>query len=159
MKILLTITFFLLIRPIYCSAQHNGENIVTISGRVMLSDVTQDNVNISIFRENILIDSITSGSSGKFKYALEINAYYSISFDNSDGYHKVLAVDTNIPANMTQDIKPYKCIIRLDAEFIDDGENAKKYSDYPIGIVKYDKESKLFELDYHYSRSRIKEIK
>ena len=151
--------FLLLFNPDFSSAQNTSGYILIISGRVMLNDATQDHVKISIFRENLLVDSIVSGPLGKFKYALKVNSYYSISFDNSDGYHKVLAIDTNIPADIKSEIKPYKCIIRLDAEYIDDGEGAKKYSDFPIGIVKFDEESKMFELDYHYSRSRIKEIK
>jgi len=159
MRKLIVILLLIIISPHISLAQNINGYVLIISGRVMLNGATQDHVRISIFSDNLLVDSIVSGPLGKFKYALKTNSYYSISFDNTDGYHKVVAVDTNIPADINSEIKPYKCIIRLDAEFIDDGESAKKYSDYPIGIVKFDEESKMFELDYHYSRSRIKEIK
>ena len=79
-------------------------------------------------------------------------------FDNFGDYQKTLVIETFIPEGITN-VKPYRCIIRLDAEFVTDQENAELYLDYPIGIVKFDQGSGMFELDYHYSRSRIKEVK
>jgi hypothetical protein len=140
------------------SFQLENDSLLTISGRVMLYGKTIDNVKVSIFRNNEVIDSIFTGPDGKFKYDLMINSNYAFIFDDSGEYQKTLVIETFIPDNITE-IKPYRCIIRLDAEFVDDPKNAEKYGDYPIGIVKFDLESGLFELDYHYSRTRIKEIK
>jgi hypothetical protein len=38
-------------------------------------------------------------------------------------------------------------------------EEAERYEDFPLGIVKYDNENLRFELDYRYFKSRIKEVK
>lgn len=140
------------------SFQLKNDSILTVSGRVMLYGKTIDSVKVSIFRNNELIDSIFTGPDGKFKYDLLINSNYALIFNDSGEFQKTLVIETSIPVNITE-IKPYRCIIRLDAEFVDDPKNAEKYGDYPIGIVKFDPGSGLFELDYHYSRTRIKEIK
>ena len=140
------------------SSQFQNDFILTVSGRVMLDGKTIDNVAVSIYRNNELVDSIFTGPNGKFKYKLLVNSYYALIFDNSGNYHKTLVIETTIPDNIAE-IKPYRCVIRLDAEFVDDPKNAELYLDYPIGIVKFDLESGMFELDYHYSRTRIREIK
>jgi len=140
------------------SNQLAPENVLTISGRVMLYGKTIDSIKVSIFRENIYVDSIFTGPNGKFNYDLIVNTNYALTFDNSGKSKKTLVVETFIPNGITE-IKPYRCIIRLDAEFVDDPKNAEIYMDFPIGIVKFDQESGLFDLDYHYSRSRIREVK
>ena len=135
-----------------------NDNVLNISGRVMLDGKTIDKIKVSVFKDNQLIDSIFTGPDGKFIYDLLLNSHYALIFDNSGNYQKTLVIETFIPDGTT-DIKPYRCIIRLDAEFVIDQENAELYIDYPIGIVKFDQQSGMFELDYHYSRSRIKEVK
>lgn len=140
------------------SNQLANETALTISGRVMLNGKTVEKIKVSIFRENLFVDSIFTGPNGKFNYDLIVNSNYALIFDNSGKYKKTLVVETFIPDDISE-IKPYRCIIRLDAEFVDDPKNAEIYVDFPIGIVKFDEESGLFELDYHYSRSRIREVK
>lgn len=140
------------------SSQIQNDSLLPVSGRVMLDGKTIEQVKVSIFRNNEFVDSIFTGPNGKFNCDLFVNSNYALTFGNSAVGQKTLAIETFIPDNITE-IKPYKCIIRLDAEFVDDPENAKIYLDYPIGIVKYDLESGMFELDYHYSRTRIREIK
>lgn len=139
-------------------SQSPNDLTLPISGRVMLNGKTIDKVKISIFQDNQLIDSIFTGPNGKFNYVLSINSQYALIFGNFEDSQKNLIIETFIP-NGLKEIKPYNCIIRLDAEFVDDLKNAELYLDYPIGIVKFDKESGMFELDYHYSRSRIREVK
>ena len=150
--ILLSINLFL------ASFQIANDSILTISGRVLLYGKTIEKVKVTIFQDNLFIDSIFTGPNGKFRYDLLVNSNYALIFDYSGDYQKTLVVETSIPNNITE-IKPYRCIIRLDAEFVDDPENAEIYLDFPIGIVKFDIESGMFELDYHYSRSRIREVK
>jgi len=140
------------------SYQLANDSVLTISGRVMLDGKTIDKIKVSIFRDNQLIDSIFTGQNGKFNYDLILNSHYALTFDIYGDYHKTLVIETFIPESIT-DIKPYNCIIRLDAEFVNDPESAEMYLDFPIGIVKFDRESGKFELDYHYSRSRIREVK
>ena len=140
------------------SFQLTDDSILPVSGRVMLYGKTIDKVKVSIFRDNQFIDSIFTGPNGKFNYDLLVNSNYALIFDNSGEYQKTLVVETFIPDSITE-IKPYRCIIRLDAEFVDDPESAEIYLDFPIGIVKFDMESGVFELDYHYSRTRIREVK
>lgn len=156
--VILVSIFLLSFNPTTISSELQTNSVLAVSGRVMLDGKTIDNVLISIFRDNEIIDSIYTGPNGKFNYDLSINSYYALIFDNSGEYHKTLVIETMVPDNIIE-IKPYKCIIRLDAEFVDDPENAEIYLDYPIGIVKFDLESEMFELDYHYSRTRIREIK
>ena len=150
--ILLSFNLFL------ASFQIANDSILTISGRVLLYGKTIEKVKVTIFQDNLFIDSIFTGPNGKFRYDLLVNSNYALIFDYSGDYQKTLVVETSIPNNITE-IKPYRCIIRLDAEFVDDPENAEIYLDFPIGIVKFDIESGMFELDYHYSRSRIREVK
>ena len=156
--VLLVSIFLLSSNTLPESLQLANESVLTISGRVMLDGKTIDKIKISIFQDNQLIDSIFSGPSGKFNFDLLLNYHYALIFDNFGDYQKTLVIETFIPEGITN-VKPYRCIIRLDAEFVTDQENAELYLDYPIGIVKFDQGSGMFELDYHYSRSRIKEVK
>ena len=47
----------------------------------------------------------------------------------------------------------------MDQEYEDNLTDKSRYEDFPIGIVKYDNVNLRFELDYHYFRSRILEVK
>ena len=47
----------------------------------------------------------------------------------------------------------------MDEDMDDELAEKHRYEDFPLGIVKYASENLRFELDYHYFRSRIKEIK
>jgi hypothetical protein len=113
---------------------------------------------VIIFENNRQIDTIYSRSNGKFEYILSLNKYYTIFFPDTTLSNSSLVIDTKIPKDFYY-IPVYKCIIRMDEEFESELAEKERYEDFPIGIVKYDNENLRFELDYHYFRSRIKEVK
>jgi len=135
----------------------DGETL-KILGRVMDSGKTVENQAVIIFENNKRIDTLLSKSNGKFECILKLNRYYTLVFPGQD-YHLVsLVIDTSIPKDFYY-IPIYKCIIQMDEEFEDDLAEKSRYEDFPLGIVKYDNENLRFELDYHYFKSRIKEVK
>ncbi len=140
------------------SAQEPDYETLKIVGRVMIDGKALANQSVIVFENNKQIDTLISRKNGKFEYVLELNKYYTLVFPDETSRYSALVVDTKIPEDYFY-LPIYKCIIRMDEEFEDDLAEKSRYEDFPIGIVKYDNENLRFELDYHYFRSRIKEVK
>lgn len=117
-----------------------------------------ENQAIVVFENNKRIDTLLTKKNGRFEYDVKLNRYYTLVFPKEDMSFKSLVVDTTIPEDFYY-IPIYKCVIRLNQEFEDELAEKERYADFPLGIVKYDNENLRFELDYHYFRSRIKEVK
>ena len=129
-----------------------------IIGRVMDNGKTVENQAVIVFEDNKRIDTLLSKSNGKFECDLKLNKYYTLVFPGEHYKLTTLVVNTEIPENFYY-IPIYKCIIQMGEDLDVDLAEKERYEDFPIGIVKYDDENLRFELDYHYFRSRIKEVK
>lgn len=129
-----------------------------VIGRVMDKGKTVENQAVILFENNKRIDTLLSKSNGKFECVLKLNSYYTFVLPGQNNNLVSLVFDTSIPEDFYY-IPIYKCIIQMDEEFEDELLEKSRYEDFPLGIVKYDNENLRFELDYHYFRSRIKEIK
>ena len=139
-------------------AQDPDYETLKIIGRVMEDGKALENQSVIIFENNKNIDTLFSKKNGKFEYILQLNKYYTLVFPEKNASYSSLVIDTKIPEDFYY-IPIYKCIVRMDQEFEDELAEKSRYEDFPIGIVKYDNENLRFELDYHYFRSRIKEVK
>ena len=141
-----------------CYSQDPDYETLKIIGRVIENDKALENQAIIVFENNKQIDTLYSKRNGKFEYILTLNKYYTLVFPEKNASYSSLVIDTKIPEDFFY-LPIYKCIIRMDQDFEDDLVEKSRYEDFPIGIVKYDNENLRFELDYHYFRSRIKEVK
>ncbi len=156
-KIFLLITFLIYIQTYSFCQNPDGESLKII-GRVMDKGKTVENQAVIVFENNKRIDTLLSKSNGKFECVLKLNSYYTFVLPGQNNNLVSLVFDTSIPEDFYY-IPIYKCIIQMDEEFEDELLEKSRYEDFPLGIVKYDDENLRFELDYHYFRSRIKEIK
>lgn len=119
---------------------------------------TVENQAVIVFENNKRVDTLLSKSNGKFECTLKLNSYYTLVFPGKDNKITSLVINTNIPDNFFY-LPVYKCIIQMGDDIEDDLAEKERYEDFPLGIVKYDNENLRFELDYHYFKSRIKEVK
>ncbi len=156
-RFLLFFLFLGLNTPMFSQSPPNYENLKII-GRIMDKGKTVENQAVIVFENNKRIDTLLSKSNGKFEYTVKLNSYYTLVLPGQNQNIISLVFDTSIPEGFYY-IPIYKCIIQMDEDIDDELTEKHRYEDFPLGIVKYDSENLRFELDYHYFRSRIKEIK
>ena len=155
-RFLLLFLFIGLFTSIFSQSLPNYEDLKII-GRIMDKGKTVENQAIIVFENNNRVDTLLSKSNGKFEYVVKLNSYYTLVLPGANQNIISLVFDTTIPEGFYY-IPIYKCIIQMDEDFDDELAEQLRYEDFPIGIIKYDLENLRFELDYHYFRSRIKEI-
>ncbi len=153
MRFVISLLVLLLGANLY--AEKNG---ITIYGTYKVNGGDAEGVQIRLLRNGIKEKSSISGS-GKFKYGLDFNTQYELSFSKSGYITKKIVISTDVPERVLEsnsDFPPFKIEVELFPK-VEGGD----YSifDEPVAMVIYDKELDDFDFDRAYDAEVKEEIK
>lgn len=136
----------------------NTENVLEITGSVLLNDHRTTKYSISVYLDGIKLDSIYTKKAKTLPYYLDYNKVYTLVFQKEDCTDKVIILNTQLPDGLKK--MKYES---FDFE-VEMSESLIKYSidteDYPIAVVNINKAEKslVASQDYQKLTHKVAEV-
>jgi len=120
---------------------------VPIHGQVIIDGKSATAIEITLYKDNVVVRELESDKHGRFELELDLDAMYNIRV-NKEGYQqKLVLIDTRLPENLVK-YPGYVCTVSLQKEA---SKNIDPfYADFPSATVRFNEELGGFYHSEHY---------
>lgn len=126
-----------------------AENILRISGTVLLNDQPTGNYAVSIYLDGTMVDSLYTKSKKVINFHIGYNKVYTFLFQKVNCFDKIVIVNTQIPDGITS-VKnnTFDFAVEMSQALTKKREDL---IDYPVAVLLINKNDEILEASAEYN--------
>jgi hypothetical protein len=128
-----------------------------VQGHVTDGDHVLAGSEVVLYKDNVVVDRVTTGKRGRFRFQLDLQARYVVEFTHAGSVTKRIALDTQVPPSATSYGHELEKIV-LNITLIDRSRYqgaAMDELDLPSALIQYDRKSQSFVSDIEYTQAML----